>query len=282
MIKAVSSDRPILRKKVLRLFLFVQVCIFAPMMIVSFFGCARTVETEVLHDTDTVIQHDTDTVRRDGPAWVRFINFLTKGGVIVLRTAGAGTALADATQIMRKEYTPIRSDSLLVIYTDFYIGSDFRTDSITIPADSLEPSSLTTIVLFQVEQDGGIVRIAPFFANDSLRLDPSPQGMAYIRFINGIADYPQPSPTVNLYMDNPDGAPLFLDNTGNSRPVSFLELRNYIPIAAGPHSFYVRKDGDPSVLYSSLQKLFRAGVYYTARLNGSKTSGNDSFTIDEE
>jgi hypothetical protein len=268
-------------KKVLRLFLLFQIILFTPIVVGSFFGCARTVETEVVHDTDTVVQHDTTNF--DGPAWIRFVNLLTRGGVIILKTE-LGTSIspfASATQIMTKEFVPIHSDSSLVLYTEYYIGPEFHVDSLTIPSDSLTPLSLNTIALFQIDQDG-TTRIAPFFANDSLRKVVAPPGKTYFRFINGIADHPQPSPAVNLYLDDPQGKPLFLDNSGTtSRPINFLELRNYLLIPAGVHTIYVRKDGDDAILYQS-QKTFRAGGYYTAKLTGSKTVGNDAFAIDEE
>lgn len=270
-------------QKVLRLFLVFQFALFAPIIIGSFFGCARTVETEVLHDTDTVIQHDTDTINYDGPAWIRFINLLTKGGVIVLKTdlVTPTGPFANATQIMGNEFIPIRGDTSMVLYTEYYIGTEFHLDSITIPSDSLKPHSLSTIVLFQVEQDG-ISRISPFFANDSLRKEPAPPGKAYFRFINGIADHPQPSPTVHVYADDPLGKPLFLDASGtNSRPVSFLELRNYVLVPEGNHTLYIRQDSDSTTLYS-VTKSFRAGRYYTGKLIGSKTNGNDAFAIDDE
>ncbi len=267
---------------VLRLVLVLQLVIFTPIIIGSFFGCARTVETEVLHDTDTIIQHDTDTINFDGPAWVRFINFLTKGGVIVLKTE-LGTSIspfANATQLMGKEFVPIRSDSALVLYTEYFIDGSPHFDSLTIPSDSLLPSSLNTISLFQVDQDGE-TRIAPFFANDSMKKVMAPAGKTYFRFINGIADHPQPSPSVQLYLDDPQGTPLFVDGNGNSKPVNFLELRNYILIPSGVHTIYVRKEGEATPLYQS-QKTFRPRAYYTAKLTGAKSIGNDAFSIDEE
>src|SRR6185503_11528120 len=105
-----SPGLSVRKKNWLRLFFMLQVGCFAPMIVSSFFGCARTVETETLHDTDTVVRHDTDTVRRDGPAWVRFINLLTQGGNIVLKTdlVSSATAFGDATQVMGKQFIPIR------------------------------------------------------------------------------------------------------------------------------------------------------------------------------
>ena len=280
---SVASGSSGKEKKVLRLFVAIQLCVFSALVIGSFYSCARTVETDVIHDTDTLVTHDTDTINFDGLAWVRFINLLTRGGVILIKTE-LGTSVApfdNATQIMGKQFTPLHGDSALVLYTEYYIGPELRFDSLTIPADSLKPMSLNTIALFQVDQDG-TTRIAPFFANDSMRKIPPPNGKTYLRFINGVADHPQPTPSVNLYLDDAQGKPLFLDNTGTtSRSVNFLELRNYILIPSGTHTIYVRKDGDPTILYQ-IQKPFRAGSYYTVKTTGSKTDGNDQISVDEE
>jgi hypothetical protein len=263
--------------KLARLALTVQAAIFLPILISSFFGCAHTVDSEIIHDTDTVVKKDTIHKVPDGSAFIRFIAFLQKGGTVLLKTVHDGnfTSFGAALPQMTGEFIPIRRDTSLTIYADYYLGpGQPASDSISIPADSLKPYSLHTIALFQ-STDSGSSRLLPFFADDSVKGQTPISGKAYLRIINGLPDFPQPIPSVNIYLDDPNGTPVF------DTSATYQEIRNYVPIPAGSHIVYVRSTSDPTVLYQTTLK-FLEGIFYTSRLNGRKSDNSDTFTIDTE
>ncbi len=139
-----------------------------------------------------------------------------------------------------------------------------------------------TIVLFRTNDPGDPNRLFPIFADDSMRKVIAPHDSCYIRLINGLPDYPQPIPQVNMHIDNINAPGFFKDKaTGLASPVSFQEIRNYVLMPAGSHQIFVRSDGDITQSYSTTQQ-FVSGEFYTIRLSGSKTDGTDQLNIDAE
>jgi len=257
--------------------IFLQAFIFTPMIISSFYGCAHTVEEQIIHDTDTVLQVDTTFRNPNGPAFIRLTSYISGGGPILLKTRinNIDYIFGNAISQTVKDYVPVRNDTPFTLYAEYFNGSTKFVDSISVPADSFAANSLTSIALFQVSDGTGPSRLYPYFANDSLKKLPPGEGLSYFRLTNGLPDYPQPTPTVNGYLDDPNGTPLF------SVPVTYQEIRNYVVIPAGEHTIYIKSSIDGLLLYT-LQKTFVSELYYTGRLVGRRELGSDQFTIDTE
>jgi hypothetical protein len=254
-----------------------QIFLFAPMIVSSFYGCAHTVEEQIIHDTDTVLQTDTTFRNPNGPAFIRLTSFIDGGGIILLRTRinNIDYIFGNALSQTVKDYTPVRNDTPFTLYAEYYNGTVKYEDSISIPADSFASNSLTSVALFQVSDGSGPSRLYPYFANDSLKKLPPGEGTSYFRLTNGLPDHPQPTPTVQVYLDDLNGSPLF------TIPVTYQEIRNYIVIPSGLHTVYIKSSLDGQLLYT-LQKTFVSGLYYSGRLVGRKELGSDQFTIDTE
>ncbi len=247
--------------------------LFTPMIVSSFYGCAHTVEEVTVHDSDTVIRKDTVTDTLGGARWLRFVSMLVSGNTSIITTA-SGNFFSEASYFMLPYYVPTYNKQPFKLYATYFVGTTSTLDSITVPADSLLPNSLVTIALFEVVE-GGSSGLYKFFAIDSAKNTPPPADSCYFRFINALPDYPQPSPSVNIYIDDPNGTPIFPSS------VTFTELRNYVLVKAGSHMIYVRSETNPTVLYSTQQQL-KAGRYYTSRLTGSKVGATDKFSVDGE
>ncbi len=251
----------------------------------SFFtGCAHTVDYQSLHDTTTVLHHDTIP----GPAFIRFLAMLNNNnisGIVLLKLSNPQNPVlfTEVNPQMSKEFVPIAQDSSLFLYASYFYGTGTQKfDSITIPG--FKPYSMHTAVLFRTNEQGDPNRLFPVFADDSLRRVIAPKDSCYIRLINGLPDYPQPTPQVNLYIDDINAPALFKDKTnGLPSPVSFQEIRNYVLIPAGSHQLFIRSqaDADPAHAYSTSQQ-FTAGEFYTIRLSGAKADGTDQMNIDAE
>lgn len=243
-----------------------------------FTQCAHSVDVE----TVGVLVHDTIP----GPAFVRFLAMLNNSktsGIIHLRMTSPQNIdlFADVNPEMRKQFTPIPHDSTILLYAGYFYGTGLqKVDSVTIPL--LSPYSLTTIALFRTEDPNDPNRLFAVFADDSVRRLLAPKDSCYIRLINGLPDYPQPSPSVNLYIDDINSQPLFKDNvTGLPSPVNYREIRNYILIPAGNHDIWVRSESDVSQAVRGSQQ-FVQGQFYTLRLTGSKAEGTAQLTVDIE
>ena len=261
------------------------ICIvFAPMIAMSilFGGCAHTVEYQEVRDTTSNLRHDTVS----GPALIRFIAILNNGttsGLVALRASSSLSADLFATAGIQttKLFNPVPHDSVFLLYANYAYGTGMtKLDSITIP--SLKSYSMTTVVLFRTTDAADPNRIFPVFADDSLRRQAAPKKFSYVRLINGLPDYPVPSPSVNLYLDDINGSPLFKDKmSGQSSPVNFQEVRNYTLVPAGVHQVFVRSETDISQSYTTSQ-IFVEGQFYTIRLSGAKANGTDQLNIDAE
>ena len=243
-----------------------------------FFGCSHTVDVETVHD----LVHDTIP----GPAFVRFLAMLnnskTSGIIHLTLTNPQNTDLfTDVNPEMRKLFIPIPHDSIFLLYASYFydMGSQ-KVDSVTIP--TLASYSLTTIGLFRTTDISDPNRIFAVFADDSIRRLTPPKDFCYVRLINGLPDYPQPSPSVNLYMDDINSEPLFKDElTGLPSPVNYREIRNYILMPAGNHDIWVRSESDATQNFKASQQFIQ-GQFYTLRLVGSKADGTAQLAIDTE
>ncbi|MEP7234798.1 MAG: hypothetical protein ABI778_05835, partial [Ignavibacteriota bacterium] len=245
-------------------------------------SCSNTVDTQTVHDTTTVIKHDTIP----GPAFVRFLAMLNNtvsSGIITLRTENPSNAIifTEVKPEMGKQFIPIVHDSSLFLYANYFYGANIQKfDSINIP--SFKPYTLHTIVLFRTDDPGDPNRLFPIFADDSARSKLAPKDSCYVRLINGLADYPQPTPSVNLYLDDINSQPFFKDaSSGIASPVNYQEFRNYTLMPIGDHRLYVRSQTDVAQSYFSDQHFVQGG-YYTIRLSGKRSTGTDQLNIDSE
>lgn len=265
------------RKRLASLVVALELFVFTPVIISSFYGCAHTVEEQIIHDTDTVLQNDTTFKIPNGAAFIRFTSFINENGPILLKTRINNTEFLFGSSLSQtvKDYIPVRNDTSFTLYAEYYNGPTKFIDSISVPADSLASFSLTSIALFQVSDGSGESRLYPYFANDSMKNTPPVNGFCYFRLTNGLPDHPQPTPSVNAYLDDPDGTPLF------TKSATYQEIRNYVLIPSGQHTIYIKSSIDGQRLYT-LQKLFYSGVYYSGRMVGKKLLNSDQFVIDME
>lgn len=256
------------------------VCI--PLVISSFFfsSCSHSVDVQTVHDT--LYHHDTIP----GPAFLRFLGILNNSktsGIVHLKMFSPQNQdlFTDVNPEMRNQFIPVNHDSTLVLFASYFFGTGTQKfDSLTIPPR--KPYTMTTIVLFRSNDPGDPNRLFPIFADDSVRRFISPKDSCYVRLINGLPDFPQPSPTVNMHIDDINAPAFFKDNTtGQPSPVNFQEIRNYVLMPVGQHTIYVRSETDISQKYQSSQ-LFVQGQFYTVRLTGSKAEGTDQLSIDPE
>jgi hypothetical protein len=238
-------------------------------------SCSHSVEYQIQHDTDTLIRHDTIS----GPAFLRFISILNNtsaSGIItlLLNSPQSKILFADATQQMGKQFTPVPHDSSFKLYASFFYGAGLqKTDSVTIPP-TLKSYSMTTIAFFSTGDPANPVLFS-VFADDSARRFLPPKDFCYIRLINGLPDYPQPNPSVNMHIDDTHAPAFFKDN------VNYQEIKNYVLLPAGNHTIYVRSETDITQSYSLTQQ-FDAGGFYTLRLFGHHADGTDQLVIDME
>lgn len=259
-----------------------EALIFIPIIIGSLFfsACSHTVDVQTIRDT--VYRHDTIS----GPAFLRFLAVLNNSktsAIIHLKLFSPlnPNLFTDVNPDMRSQFIPVNHDSTLELYANYFYGTGLpKNDSLTVPPR--KPYTMTTIVLFRTNDVSDPNRIFPVFADDSLRRLEAPIGMCYIRLINGLPDYPQPSPTVNMHIDDINAPAFFKDpTTGLPSPVNFQEIRNYVLMPAGTHQIFVRSETDITQSYNATAQ-FIAGQFYTVRLTGSKADGSDQLNIDAE
>ena len=261
------------------LILLAELLLVIPFIVFLHSGCAHTVDYETQHDTDTLIHN----VTPHGPAFVRFLSVLDNGGPVTLRTGSPkGLPFMQVQPSMDKQFIPITSNTSLKLYALFESGTfpnfSSHTDSLTIP-NSLDSFTFTSVVLFQ-NNVGVDTFVTPYFANDSLKRIDAPVGMCYLRLVNGINDFPSPSPSVTVYLDDLNSQPIFKDQSGNPAMVNYGELHNYVLIPTGQHTVYAA--GSTKTDNLSANTTFIQGKYYTARFVGSKIAGTAKLAIDEE
>jgi hypothetical protein len=257
---------------------FLEMLLVIPLIAGLSLNCAHTVDYQTLHDTDTVIHRD--TIHPTGPAFIRFLAVTDNKGTISLKSATTASApWLVALPQMDLQYVPIRSDSSFTLYAEYNAGpfpGSIHRDSILV-GDSLNAFALTTVVVFQTRD----TLLFPYFINDSQKKIPSDPGKCYIRFVNGLADFPQPTPSVFVHLDNVDGTPIFTDGSGVDVPVPYQTAHNYVQIPAGGHTIYARSVTSSNDKYSRALN-FENGKYYTARLVGLKSENTDQLVIDAE
>ena len=264
--------------------------LFSVFLIVSMIssGCSKSSPTEVdtlrVHDTlthrDTIIHKDTvihiDTLLV-GPAHVRFISFLDNGSSITLKSSSGNNAppIASATPQSIKSYLPIRSDTSLTIYATFSDGSLLKNSLFVIP--SLGPQELVTIALFQTGND-----LSPVFGVDSAIAQQAPPGFAWLRLINGVSDFPVPSPRVNAWFDTFSNPPVYRDPmTHAEADVPYQGLANYVLVPSGQHTVLIKGPTGSTAIYTA-SHFFVDGGYYTFRTTGSRAAATDRASIDDE
>jgi hypothetical protein len=262
---------------------------FAPLFVLALgvlllsVGCSKSTTTEVKYDTlhvrDTLLQHDTLSIK-EGPEFIRFVAMLNDQTTIVLKTSRASGAppMTSATSQSSKLFIPIRSDTSLTLYATFFSKLKSVTDSFTLPA--FEPQKLISVILFQAPDSSNLLT-AVLSDDSSIKIAP-PSGYGYVRCINGLPDYPQPTPLVNLVLDSVNGKPIFTDDfTHVATPIAYQEIHSYERVPVGQHIIYVVQAGTSTQLYSSTLSVVQ-GSDYTAKLSGSKSAGTDRFLIDAE
>lgn len=246
------------------LFLFVFVVLF------GLTGCEKIVTvTEI--ERDTVIKNDT-LYRPEGPAYVRFISLLpdrNSANITLLRGASPTAAIfGSAEQTMPIDFIPVPSDSGFTLYTSFKVDGVQQLDSINFSA--LDPTKMYTCALSLIN-DGGTYRVTPGYSLDTMKVKTPGEGKAYLRLINGLADYPNPN-HLNLKLKSFDSASLF------ASPVNFTKIGNYVEVPTGTYPVMVVSPDETSPLYEQ-QFVFAQGGYYTAIVVGLKNLGTDKLFI---
>lgn len=241
-------------------------------------SCTKTetvVETKTVHDTIV-------TPRPQGPAWVRFISMLPEAGTVTLWTDAARQKppLANALSYSTMSFIPIDDTAGLTLYPDYYVSSVRYLDSINI---GVRPQySLTTIALFIRENHDGTNRINAVFADDSARTIAAPPGKCYVRFINGMSDYPS-QPYLYLGYDSPQNS-VWHSGTAPLGALATNDILNYTLVSTGPgttrHQLYATTyDGE---VVDSVNRSFAEGHYYTVRVWGRKSQSTNRMSVDEE
>jgi hypothetical protein len=241
-------------------------------------SCTKTetvVETKLVHDTVLTVPH--------GPAWIRFISMLPDGGSVTFWTDAQkqDPPFAQALSYSSSNYYPVADSSPLVLYADYFANGNRYLDSINI--GTLKQYSLSTIVLYLIENHDGTSHIYASFANDSTKLSDAPAGQAYVRFLNGISDYPSEPKLCLSY----DVATNYIWHSGTVPVPSYFatsEIQNYtlVPTGSGPtrHRFYATTvDGE---VVDSTNRTLTEGHYYTIRVYGRKSDGTNRMSVDEE
>jgi hypothetical protein len=237
-------------------------------------SCTKTetvVETKLVHDTIvTPVPH--------GPAWIRFISLLPDGGTVTLWTDAQKQKppFANALSYSSTAYQPIPDSTPMVLYADYFANSVRCLDSINI--GTLKQYSLQTVVLYLIDN-----RIYAVFANDSCRVEPAPAGQAYVRFLNGMSDFPSETKLCLSF----DASNNYVWHTGTVPIPSYFappEIQNYtlIPVGAGStrHRFYATTvDGE---VVDSTNRTLTEGHYYTVRVYGRKSDNTNRMSVDEE
>jgi hypothetical protein len=269
-----------LRRHRKHIFVLLVECLFVlPFIAGVSLNCAHTVDYETVHDTDTLVHRD--TLHPSGPAFLRFLAVTDNKGTISLRTSRSATApWLVALPQMDLQYVPVRSDSSFTLFAEFNAGTfpgSLHHDSIFVPGDSLTPFSLRTIVVFQTRD----TLLFPYIVDDSMKKVVTEPGYCYIRFVNGLPDFPQPTPSVYIHLDGVNGTPVFKDAGGNDEAISYQSVRNYAKMPAGGHTLFARSVTNQDDFYTAALN-FESGKFYTARLVGLKSNGTDVFVIDAE
>ncbi len=222
-------------------------------------SCTKTV-TETVYVQVPV--HDTTR----GPALLRFISMLPSDQTVFIKMVQDPNAPAPFTARSASQplYMPVTPDSAVVYYL-YKNSSEFYG---TVPMPTLPTNSLNTVALFKDS-----INSTFFISNDSMKLRHAPTGKCYIRFINGVANYPAIGPTLFLDLDSLGHSP-FVDKpavtgTPQAVPVQYGTMNDYTLIPSGAHQTIVRA-GQEQLTVGRMPGLqaFDAGGYYTVRISG--------------
>lgn len=241
-------------------------------------SCTKTetvVETKTVHDTIVA------PLPR-GPAWVRFISMLPEAGTVTLWTDAAkfNPPLANALTYSTMSFVPIDDSVGVTLYPDYYVNSVRYLDSINIGVRP--PYSLSTVALYVRENHDGTNRINAVVVDDSARIQPPPPHMCYVRFLNGMADYPS-QPYLFLGYDNAKNS-VWHDGTTPIGALATNDVLNYTLLQTGAgstqHKLYATTyDGE---IVDSVTRNFTEGHYYTVRVWGRKSNQTNRMSVDEE
>lgn len=246
------------------------------LLFIAFFGltgCEKIVEVEkTIYDTVTV--HDTTEVPK-GPAYVRFVSMLpdrTAGVALSLSSGSNSEPFALAGDRSRNEFIPVKAREGLRLYATYYRGSTKLTDSILLPP--FEPTQLYTCAIFGIEDiENGTMTLEPHFSWDSLKTVPASQGKAYLRLLNGLADFPVPSPEVNVKLKSVSDSVLFPVD------VKYREIANYVEIPVGAYQVYLTAPGESGSILNTATINANQGSYYSAMVFGRKSDGTAKFQV---
>jgi hypothetical protein len=148
-------------------------------------------------------------------------------------------------------------------------------DSITIPP--FEPTEMYTCAIFGInDPESGQTKLAPGFSWDSLKVVPASEGKAYIRLINGLADYPTPSPAVTLKLKSANAEPLFAE------PVPYSKIANYVEIPTGTYQLFLSAPEESGNILNTVTLNVAEGGYYTAMVYGRKSENTAKFAVTVE
>ena len=239
-------------------------------------GCEKIVEVEkTVYDTLTV--HDTVAIPT-GPAYVRFVSLLPdRGNANILLFNGPTESSAPfglAGSQSKNEFIPVPARAGKTVYAIYYRGNVKTLDSIIIPP--LEPTNLYTGAVFMSEDpDNGTARLAPRFSWDTLKMVPAGEGRAYLRLINGLADFPVPAPRVNLHITSAVDSAIFPE------PVDFRSIANYIEVPVGNYQLYLSAPGEPGHFLAATMSAVQGG-YYTAMVHGKKADNTLRLEVTRE
>lgn len=251
------------------LFLFVFVALF------GLTGCEKIVEVEkTVYDTVTV-----PVEVPKGPAYVRFVSLLpdraTAGVALYKGPTESSAPFGLAGDHSRNEFIPVTPRQAMTLYAFYFKGSTKIMDSILLPP--FEPTEMYTCAVFGIEDPGsGETKLAPGFSWDSLKVVPASEGKAYLRLVNGLADYPTPSPTVNLKLKSSSAEPLFPE------PVPYSKIANYVEIPTGTYQLFLAAADEPGSILNIVALNVAQGAYYTAMVYGRKSDNTAKLAITVE
>ncbi|HET6512565.1 MAG TPA: DUF4397 domain-containing protein, partial [Candidatus Kapabacteria bacterium] len=249
-------------------------------LFVAFFGltgCEKIVEVEkTVYDTLTV--RDTTEVPR-GPAYVRFVSLLPNrneaGVALYLGPSEMSAPFGLAGDRSRNEFIPIKPREALKLYAFYYRNSVKTMDSILLPP--FEPTEMYTCAVFGIEDpDNGTMTLEPHFSWDSLRTVPPSAGKAYLRLINALADFPVPTPVVNLKIKS------FADTAIFAQNVQYREIANYIEVPTGSYQIYLTVPGESGYILNTVSQNIAEGAYYTAMVFGRKSDNTAKLFVGAE
>jgi hypothetical protein len=251
------------------LFIFALTALF----LVTVNSCTKTV-TQTVDSTFRDTVRDTAIVPAGGAA-LRFISMFPTSianSMDLTTDSGGSNRAYYTTNVTSPYYIQVPPSTPLTYY--LFINQSTYLGPISLP--SLAAGSITTVAVFDTNQ--GTVQIA--LGNDSAKSTSPPAGYCYLRFVNGVPDYPSPQPLVYLDLDGTDTS-VFLSN-GFDRPYYFKEISPYSLIPSGTHTVNLREDRALGNIIYTINSTFQSGLYYTAHITGTQAAGNVVFAIDAE